>query len=55
MDKQYYTSGQLGPAAFSSSGTYQNSTTSTMYYAPGAPRTFWLSLRYVFDQPKMKE
>ena len=55
MDKQYYTSGQLGPAAFSNSGSYQNSTTSTMYYAPGAPRTFWLSMRYLFDTPKPKE
>ena len=55
MDKQYYTSGQLGPAAFSNSGSYQNSTTSTMYYAPGAPRTFWLSMRYLFDTPKPKD
>ena len=55
MDKQYYSSGQLGPAAFSSSGSYQNSTTSTMYYAPGAPRTFWLSMRYLFDTPKPKD
>ena len=55
MDKKFYTSGQLGPAAFSSSGAYLNSTTSTMYYAPGAPRTFWVSLRYLFDSPKPKE
>jgi outer membrane receptor protein involved in Fe transport len=55
MDKQYYSSGQLGPAAFSSSGAYLNSTSSAMFYAPGAPRTFWISMRYVFDAPKVKE
>ena len=69
LDKHYATSGQLGPMAFNSDGSYTNggknngaSCTATsaadsacigsVFYSPGAPRTFWVSMRYTFDKPR---
>jgi outer membrane receptor protein involved in Fe transport len=47
FDRQYETAGQLGPYAFTATGAYRNSdATGTTFYSPGAPRMFWLGLRY---------
>ena len=61
FDRKYYTSGQLGPYAFDSNGGWNSggctasndgACKSTMMYSPGAPRTFWVSMRYTFDKPR---
>jgi outer membrane receptor protein involved in Fe transport len=46
FDRDYATSGQLGPYAFTGSGAYTNGGQGTTFYTPGAPRSFWLGLRY---------
>ena len=58
----YFTSGQLGPTAFRSDGGYNNggcngvnwnpsthdgACSGSMFWAPGAPRTFWIGMRYL--------
>ena len=49
LDRKYSSTGQLGPYAFTPAGGYTNSgSTSTTFYAPGAPRNFSLGARYVF-------
>lgn len=49
FNRGYATVGQLGPYAFTSTGGYRNSdTTSTSFYTPGAPRALWVSARYAF-------
>ena len=61
LDRKYYTAALLGPTGFTSDGAFvarplpaiagefplQHAT----FYAPGAPRTFWIGLRYQFDSP----
>lgn len=61
LDQAYYTSGQLGPAAFRPDGGYNNggcngttwssnhdgACAGSMFFSPGAPRTFWVGLRYL--------
>ncbi len=62
FDTQYSSAAQLGSTGFDANGNFaaralggssadgfpvQQST----FYAPGAPRLFWLGLRYVFDKP----
>jgi outer membrane receptor protein involved in Fe transport len=56
FDREYYTASLLGPTGFTANGSYiarplpavgaefpvQHAT----FYAPGAPRTFWVGLRY---------
>ena len=50
FNARYYTSGQLGPYAFTSSGAYTNNATAgSTFYTPGAPRSLWVSLRYAID------
>jgi outer membrane receptor protein involved in Fe transport len=55
LDEQYYTGGQLGPAGLDANGNFSAMTLGagqpvpqTTFYAPGAPRTWWLGLRYAF-------
>jgi len=60
FNRQYATAAQLGPTAFNENGTgfvarpyaavageypAQNS----MFVAPGAPRSMWLSVRHAFN------
>lgn len=48
-NQKYSTSGALGSNAFSSAGTYNNSSTGTLYEAPGAPRAFSIKMRFELD------
>lgn len=49
FDTRYYTSGQLGPKAFTAMGGFTNDgSTGTPFYTPGGPRSLWLSARYSF-------
>jgi len=49
FNRGYATVGQLGPFAFTSTGAYISSgTTSTTFYTPGAPRALWIGARYEF-------
>ena len=47
LDQQHYTAGQFGAAGIAN-GQYQNNPTGTTFYGPGAPRTWWLGMRYSF-------
>ena len=56
FDRQYATAAQLGSTAFSSSGGFvarpfpatggEYPLVGSTFYAPGAPRSFWIGLRY---------
>ena len=62
FNRQYNTAAQLGPTGFTANGNFiarpfpavagefpvQQST----FFAPGAPRTAWIGVRYLFDIPK---
>ncbi|MFM8340672.1 MAG: TonB-dependent receptor [Methylomonas sp.] len=48
LDEQYYTGGQLAPAAIETHGQFDPQGKHTTMYAPGAPRTWWLGMRYNF-------
>ncbi|AMK75698.1 MULTISPECIES: TonB-dependent receptor [Methylomonas] len=55
LDEQYSTGGQLGPAGLDANGNFTARTLGanqpvpqTTFYSPGAPRTWWLGLRYSF-------
>lgn len=62
FDRKYSTAAQLGTNGFTSSGAFiarpfpavdgafplQHST----FYAPGAPRTFWVGVRYAFEKAR---
>jgi len=47
LDNHYYTGGQFGAAGIAN-GRYQDAPGGTTFYAPGAPRTWWLGMRYSF-------
>jgi len=53
FNRQYATAAQLGPAAFTANGQqYVSSSTReqhSMFVAPGAPRSVWLSMRHTFN------
>ena len=53
FNRRYATAGQLGPAAFSANGQqFVSSSTReqhSMFVAPGAPRSVWLSMRHTFN------
>ena len=53
FNRSYATAGQLGPAAFSANGQqFVSSSTReqhSMFVAPGAPRSVWLSMRHTFN------
>lgn len=47
FDRRYATAGQLGARAFTANGSYTDAGgIGTTFYAPGAPRTVWLTLRW---------
>lgn len=63
FDRKYATAAQLGPAGFAANGNFvarpfnpnlvgggDNSTLSSTFFAPGAPRTFWAGVRYEFGR-----
>ncbi|CAD6880873.1 TonB-dependent receptor [Methylomonas albis] len=47
LDEHYYTAGQFGAAGIAN-GSYQGNPAGTTFYGPGAPRTWWLGMRYSF-------
>jgi outer membrane receptor protein involved in Fe transport len=53
FNRRYASAGQLGPAAFSANGQqFVSSSTReqhSMFVAPGAPRSVWLSMRHSFN------
>jgi outer membrane receptor protein involved in Fe transport len=51
FNRQYATAAQLGPAAFTANGgAYAaNANQKSMFVAPGAPRSVWLSLGHSFN------
>ena len=63
FDREYYTASLLGPTGFTANGNFiarplpavagQFPIQQATFYAPGAPRTFWVGLRYQLD-PKPK-
>ena len=61
LDRKYNTASQLGAAAFDANGNFQarrfpadangeHPLQHSTFYAPGAPRTFWVGVRYEFAQ-----
>ncbi len=63
FDARYSTAAQLGSTGFDASGNFvarplggSNAAgyplVQSTFYAPAAPRTIWISLRYAFDNPK---
>jgi outer membrane receptor protein involved in Fe transport len=60
FDRKYVTAAQLGTTAFTAQGNYiarpfsavgDNSTlVHSTFYAPGAPRTLWVGMRYEFGK-----
>lgn len=49
FNRRYATSGSLGNTSFTADGQYNTNGGSSVLYTPGAPRAFWLGLRYQFD------
>lgn len=51
FNRQYATAAQLGPAAFTANGQAYaaNADQKSMFVAPGAPRSVWLSMRHTFN------
>ncbi|MBB5393127.1 MULTISPECIES: TonB-dependent receptor [unclassified Herbaspirillum] len=63
FDTRYDTAAQLGATAFDGNGNVSArpfggssaagyAVRQSTFYAPGAPRLFWIALRYEFDKPK---
>lgn len=62
FDRRYASAAQLGATAFSSSGSFiarpfpivgtDYPLVHSTFYAPGAPRSFWLTVRYDFGKEK---
>ena len=63
FDTRYDTAAQLGPTGFDANGNVSArpfggsdaagyAVRQSTFYAPGAPRLFWIALRYQFDKPK---
>jgi outer membrane receptor protein involved in Fe transport len=58
LDREYYTAAQLGPTGFNGAGNFvarpfagpvvdgERPLLGTTYFAPGAPRAYWLGVRY---------
>jgi outer membrane receptor protein involved in Fe transport len=64
FDHEYYTASLLGPTGFTANGNFiarplpavagQFPVQHATFYAPGAPRTFWVGLRYEFEPKRPK-
>ena len=62
FDTRYNTAAQLGPTGFDANGNFVARPlggssaagyplVQSSFYAPGAPRSIWISLRYALDKP----
>jgi outer membrane receptor protein involved in Fe transport len=61
LDRKYYTAALLGPTGFTSNGAFiarplpaiggEFPVQQATFFAPGAPRTYWIGVRYQFDGP----
>ena len=49
FDRRYATAAQLGVTAFTADGAFGAHPVNSTFYAPGAPRTIRMGLRYTFD------
>jgi iron complex outermembrane receptor protein len=57
FDKDYSTAGILAANALDSAGNFQTNSdnwTHETFYAPGAPRAFWVGVKYMIGQNKNK-
>lgn len=65
FNRKYATAAQLGPTGFTADGRFiaqplpqtpggEDPVVQSTFYAPGAPRTAWIGLRYQFDRPQAK-
>ncbi len=57
FDKDYSTAGILAANALDSAGNFQTNSdnwTHETYYSPGAPRAFWVGVKYMIGQNKNK-
>ena len=64
FDCKYNTAAQLGPNGFTANGSFiarpfpavagEFPVQQATFYAPGAPRTAWIGVRYQFDMPPTK-
>ncbi|HEX4985351.1 MAG TPA: TonB-dependent receptor [Burkholderiales bacterium] len=55
FDKEYSTGAILAENSFNAAGAFQTNSddwTSETFYAPGAPRAFWVGVKYTMGQPK---
>lgn len=63
FNRKYHTAAQLGPTGISANGSFVAQplpqtpsgaapVIQSTFYAPGAPRTAWIGVRYLFDAPK---
>lgn len=63
FNRKYATGAQLGPTGFTADGRFiarplpptlsgEDPVVQSTFYAPGAPRTAWIGLRYTLDAPK---
>jgi outer membrane receptor protein involved in Fe transport len=59
LDRHYSTGALLGATAFTSSGNFiarpfanPDAIQHATFYAPGAPRSVWVGLRYTFERPR---
>lgn len=65
FDRRYATAAQLGATGFTSDGNFVARPFAAVggkyplmhatFYAPGAPRSFWLGVRYEFDKVAQKD
>jgi outer membrane receptor protein involved in Fe transport len=65
FNRKYYTGAQLGPTGITANGSFiaqplpptasgADPVVQSTFYAPGAPRTGWIGVRYLFDIPPKK-
>ena len=64
LNRRYETAAQLGPTGFTATGNFiarplpaigaDFPLVQSTFYAPGAPRTAWIGVRYQFDMPRAR-
>jgi outer membrane receptor protein involved in Fe transport len=65
FNRTYSTAAQLGPSGFAANGNFvarpfappaanNDAVQHATFFAPGAPRSFWVGLKYTFDAPKSR-
>jgi outer membrane receptor protein involved in Fe transport len=66
LNRKYHTAAQLGPTGFTNNGNFvaqplpatvsgEFPVRQAAFYAPGAPRTIWVGVRYQFEKPTPKD